>query len=524
MCPNAELFDVFRQTAPSTFLAPGAVMDKDTRSLWIGTTETPRFATLSGDLHVDVAIVGAGITGLTAAILLKERGRKVAVLEKDGIVEGETGYTTAHITEAVDVRYHFLKRHFDQDAARTMRDASRAAIEQIAQLIERYGIECRFRRLPGYLYTEKRSYVAGLKSEAVSAAEAGAPAKWITEVPLPFLTRGAVYWEDQAQFHPREYLLGLARQLQTEIYERTLVTSITEGEPCVIETPHGRVTADAVFMATNVPIASYQTIHTKAAAYRTYALAYEVSGAHPDGLFWDTADPYHYTRWQDTDEGTYIIIGGEDHKVGQEEDTEGSFARLEEYAQEKFGVSNPRYRWSGQVIEPHDGVPFIGGNGKLFLSTAYAGQGMTFGTAGAMLVTDLITGVDNPWAKLFDPSRVHLRGAVTDLVTENLDFPKHLIEDRVLSRDVEGNDPFDVKAGEAKILSVDGRKVAAYRDEAGTLHTVSPVCTHMRCDVAWNDVERSWDCPCHGSRFTPEGEVMNGPAKVPLEKIDLAGR
>lgn len=496
-------------------------MNKDTRSLWIATTNTPELATLSGDLHVDVAIIGAGITGLTAAILLRERGRKVVVLEKDRIIEGETGHTTAHITEAVDVRYHFLKRNFDKDAARTMREASRASIEKIAELVERYRIECRFRRLPGYLYTEKRSYVAGIKSEAASASEAGARTKWTTEVPLPFPTRGGVLWEDQAQFHPREYLLGLAAQLSDVIYERTLVTNVIDGTPCIVETPHGRITADAVFMATNVPIAVNQTIHAKVAPYRTYVVAYEATDEHPDGLFWDTAEPYHYIRWQDTDDGTFLIIGGEDHKVGEEEDTDACFARLEEYAAEKFGVRGPKYRWSGQVIEPHDGVPFIGGNGRVFLSTGYAGQGMTMGTVGAMVVTDLITGVANPWAQLFDPDRVHVRGSVRDLVSQNVGFAKHIIEDRVLSRDVEGTDTFDVKSGEAKILAVGGRKVAAYRDEAGTLHTVSPVCTHMRCDVAWNDAERSWDCPCHGSRFTPDGEVVHGPAKVPLEKIEV---
>ena len=499
----------------------GPVMTPDTTSLWLATSDTPRYEPLRGDIKVDVAIIGAGITGLTAAVLLKERGKSVAVIEKDRIAVGESGFTTAHLTEAVDARYHSLQRSFSKDDARLVAEASRASIEQIRQLIERYGIECRFRRVPGYLYTEKRSFVAEVKKEVAAGKEVGLDVSWTEEIPLPFLTRGACRFENQAQFHPREYLAALAAQVPgggSHLFERSAVTEIRDG---VVWTESGRVMADVVFMATNVPIDGWTPIHIKASPYRTYAIAYEAQGEHPEGLFWDTADPYHYTRWQDTNEGTFMIVGGEDHKVGQEDDTEGCFARLEQYVQEHFGPQKMRYRWSGQVIEPHDGLPFIGGNGKNYISTGYAGQGMTFGTFGGMLVADLITGVENRWAKLFDPHRVHLRGAVKDLVMENVDFPAHLVADRLMKHDVESKQTVDVHSGEGKILEIEGKKIAAYRDDFGTLHCLSPVCTHMKCDVAWNAAERSWDCPCHGSRFTPDGQVLNGPAKKPLEKVDV---
>ncbi|HEV3486311.1 MAG TPA: FAD-dependent oxidoreductase [Vicinamibacterales bacterium] len=499
-------------------------MNQASTSLWAATSAAPRFDPLRGDLDVDVAIIGAGITGLTAALLLKERGRSVAVLEKETIAAGESGNTTAHLTEAIDARYHYIRRKYSGDEARLVADASRASLQRIAELIQRHSIDCHFRRVPGYLYTEKRRYVAELKNEAVAARDAGLDAQWTEDVPLPFETRGAVLFANQAQFHPGEYLSALARLVHGDggrIFEQTRATDVKDGEPCIVETEHGRVRARAVFMATNVPIAGFTQIHTFAAPYRTYALAFEAAGEHPDGLFWDTADPYHYTRWQETDDGTFLIIGGEDHRVGEEEDTEACFARLLEYARQYYGVGEPRHRWSGQIIEPHGGLPLIGGSGNVYLSTGYAGQGMTFGTLGAMMTADFITGVDNPWKDVFSHTRVRPHVTAREFLTENLNFPKHLISDRLTSRDVEGTSTIDVRAGEAKILEIDGKKVAAYRDEGGNLHCVSPVCTHMKCDVAWNDAERTWDCPCHGSRFTPDGAVLNGPAREPLEKVDV---
>ena len=496
-------------------------MQQQSTPLWDAATSSPRFDPLPGDLQVDVSIVGAGITGLTAALLLAEKGRRVAVLEKETIGSGETGNTTAHITVAIDARYHYVQRHYSKEEAKLVAGASRSSIEKIAELVQRYSIDCHFRRVPGYLYTEKRKYVAELKNEATAAREAGLDARWIDSVPLPFETRGAVLWPDQAQFHPREYLAALAKHAAAagvRIFERTLAAKIDAG---VVETDRGNVTADHVFMATNVPISGFTHVHTKAAAYRSYAMAFAEPGTHPDGLFWDTADPYHYTRWQETDEGTFLIVGGEDHRTGEEEDTEGCFGRLVEYTRQSFGPHEPRYRWSGQIIEPHGGLPMIGGSREhVYISTGYAGQGMTFGTVGAMLVSDLILGVPNPWADVFDPMRNRPHMTTREFITENVHFPAHLIADRLTSAGVEAKTTDEVAAGEGKIVRVDGRKIAAYRDDAGTLHCVSPVCTHMKCDVAWNPAERTWDCPCHGSRFTPQGNVLNGPAHEPLERIE----
>lgn len=494
-------------------------MHQESTPLWHGTAATPRFEPLRGDVHTDVVIVGAGITGLTAALLLAEKGRRVVVVEKETIGSGETGNTTAHITAAIDARYHYVKRHYSKEEAKLVADAGRAAIDKIAELVQRFSIDCHFRRVPGYLYTEKRKYVSELKNEAAAAREAGLDAQWVADVPLPFETRGAVLWPDQAQFHPREYLASLAKQAAAagvQIFERTFATKVGNGS---VETEGGRITADAVFMATNVPIQGFTHVHIKGTAYRTYAMAFAETGQYPPGLFWDTADPYHYTRWQETDSGSFLIVGGEDHRVGEESDTDGCFERLSDYTREQFGTRPERYRWSGQVIEPHGGLPLIGGSGDVYVSTGYSGQGMTFGTAGAMLVSDLILGVRNPWADLFDPKRNRPHMTTKEFITENLHFPAHLIADRLTTADVEARSTEEVRPGEGKIIKVDGKKIAAFRDDNGSLHYLSPVCTHMKCDVAFNAAERTWDCPCHGSRFSVTGDVLNGPAHTPLEKI-----
>ncbi|HUR79622.1 MAG TPA: FAD-dependent oxidoreductase [Thermoanaerobaculia bacterium] len=495
-------------------------MKQQSTSLWEATASAPRYEPLRGDVRADVVIVGAGITGITAALLLAEKGRSVVVIEKDIVTAGETGNTTAHITEAIDARYHYIKRHWSMEEARLVAEASRAALEKIAELVQRFSIDCRFKRVPGYLYTEKRKYVAELKNEAVAAREAGLDAQYVDQVPLPFETRGAVLWPNQAQFHPRQYVNALAKQAVAagaQIFENTFATRVDKG---VVETEHGTVTAEHVFMATNVPIGGFTHVHVKGSAYRSYAMAFVENGAHPDGLFWDTADPYHYTRWQETDQGTFLIVGGEDHRVGEEENTDACFDRVAAYTREYFGEHAERFRWSGQIIEPHGGLPLIGGSKDVYVSTGYSGQGMTFGTVGAMIVTDLILGVANPWADVFDTARNRPHMTTREFITANAHFPAHLLSDRLTSADVEGKSVHDVPAGAGKILEIDGKKTAAYRDDLGRLHCLSPVCTHMKCDVAWNEAERTWDCPCHGSRFAPTGEVLNGPAHEPLKRID----
>lgn len=501
-------------------------LPESTTPLWIATSPATNLQPLQRDLEVDVAVIGAGITGVTAALLLKRAGKRVALIEKNRIVTGETGHTTAHLTEVTDAGAAEIMRDFGKEKARLVYASTREALMCIAELIETERIQCGFRRVPAYIYTEREEDIDWLREEADAAAQMGIDCVFTREVPLPFPTKAAVTYRNQAQFHPREYLLPLARLIEGNgcvVFEQTQVTNIKDGEPCVVETSRGQVRCAAVVVAANVPISNRMAIHTKLAAYRTYAIASRVEpAAAVEGLFWDTDDPYHYTRSQTTSDGTFLIIGGEDHKTGQQNDTDEPYQRLLDYARSRFGIRSVDYRWSGQIIEPVDGLPYIGRNSfskNVYVATGYSGVGMTNGTLAAMILSDLILGRENRYVDLYDPTRLKV-GALKDFISENLDYPSYLVSDRLTSHDVEAGSLEAIGRGDGAIVKLEGKKVAAYRDEAGEIRKLSTICTHLGCSVRWNSAEKSWDCPCHGSRFSTSGEVLNGPAVASLQKIE----
>jgi glycine/D-amino acid oxidase-like deaminating enzyme/nitrite reductase/ring-hydroxylating ferredoxin subunit len=496
-------------------------MPKASQSLWIASTRYPRCEPLKRDLKVDVAVVGGGITGLTAAVLLAEAGRSVAVIEASRIAGGVTGYTTAHLTEVVDCSFGTLIGHFGEDGARLALAATRASLDRIAGFVRDRGIECGFRRVPGFYYTEAEDGEQDVRDEVEAARRLGLDAVFTREVGLPFETRCGLRLENQGRFHPRRYLLPLLKDLAAtrgcHVFEDTRVLDVNDGTPCVVETETGTVTAADVVMATHVPLTKL-FLQTKVAHYRSYVLACRISGAFPDGLFWDNEDPYHYLRLQESDGGPLVIVGGEDHKVGQEDDTEARFAALLAYAKKRFKVRSVKYRWSAQVAEPVDGLPYLGrhsASSHVFVGTGYSGTGMTFGTLAAMIASDLILGRENPFARLFDATRVKPVAGGKEFVRENVDFPAHFVKDRL--KKPEGESLRSVRQGQGKIVEVEGHKRAVFRDAAGAVHVLDPVCTHMGCLVQFNDAEQSWDCPCHGSRFSTDGAVINGPAVKGLE-------
>jgi glycine/D-amino acid oxidase-like deaminating enzyme/nitrite reductase/ring-hydroxylating ferredoxin subunit len=495
--------------------------------LWLTRPGMP-YQPLAGDVETDVAIVGAGITGLTAAFHLLEAGRRVLILERDRIGSGETGHTTAHLTEMVDARYKDVTEDFGQDAARLVGESSRLAIDEIERLASTLAINCRFERLDGYLYTERSRDMGAIEEEAEAAGRAGLDVEMTRELPLPFKTAGGLRIPDQAQFHPIAFLRGVAAYLATQgvtIAEQSMGREVHDGDPCRVVTDTGVVRAKDVIVAAHVPVSNRVLLHTKITAYRSYAIAARIaSAAAPRGLFWDTDDPYHYARTYSSGRSTYLIVGGEDHKTGTVSDTEESYVRLDEYMRERYSVNAVSHRWSGQIIEPVDGLPYIGRNAlssHLHVATGYSGNGMTFGVLAGLMLSDQILGRANKYSDLYAATRITPLASAADYLTENLDYPVYFIADRLTSYDTEPGRPEKLGRASGGIFTIDGEKHAIYRDVEGRLHGLSPVCTHLGCDVRWNDAERTWDCPCHGSRFAPDGRVINGPATADLASKPL---
>jgi glycine/D-amino acid oxidase-like deaminating enzyme/nitrite reductase/ring-hydroxylating ferredoxin subunit len=494
-------------------------------SLWIEDTTFPTYPMLRANLDTDVLVVGAGIAGMTASLLLRRAGKRVVLIEARRVGYGETGHTTAHLTEMLDARYHVLESKFGHEEARLAAESSRAAIDRIESFVRELGVDCGFERVPGYLYAEDEKQRSDLEKEVRSLQRAGADVAWVDSFPLSIRVDGALRVERQAQFHPLEYLRELAAQLVSsggQIFEATSLLDVDEGTPCRVSTTGGVVTAEHVLVLTNAPVSTRFALHPKVAAYRSYAVAARLEKPFPPGLFWDMQDPYHYTRAQKTRSGSFLIVGGEDHKTGKKKDTGKCFDRLREYAETQFGIADISHRWSGQVIEPTDGLPFIGrnpGGRHVHVATGFSGTGMTFGTLAAMILSDAVLGVENPWAKLYDATRVKPLAQAREFVAENVDFPAHLVTDRLVRGEAGSID--QVPSGEGRLLRSGRKMVAVYRDEAGTVHARSAVCTHLGCHVQWNQEERSWDCPCHGSRFDVDGAVLNGPAVKGLEEAPL---
>jgi glycine/D-amino acid oxidase-like deaminating enzyme/nitrite reductase/ring-hydroxylating ferredoxin subunit len=487
-------------------------------SLWSSTAATPGYPQVTTNVHTDVLVIGGGITGLTAALRLAEAGLSVTLVEARRLGSGVSHRSTVHMTEMVDSWYTDIESSFGKEGARLVARSSRAALDEIAKLAEaRSGVE----RKPGYLYTETADHVDWLREEYEAARRAGLSVSLLPSAPLPYPTRGALLFPDQLQLHVVRYLAGLAEAAAARgarIHEGSRVVAVEDGEPCLAHLENGPVIrAKHVFVATDAPL-NRVFLQTKIAAYRSYVLAFR--GAElTSGLFWDTADPYHYLSPYSIDGVPYLLVGGEDHKTGATSKTAERFDSLLSWTKARLSVAEPDFRWSAQVRESVDGLPFIGRNSAsehVYVATGFSGNGTTFGTIAAMIVSDLIMGRTNPWADLYSATRVKPVTSATAYVGENVDFPIHLLTDRLAppeARTVE-----DIPPGEGKTLLVQGERLAVYRDEAGALHAVSSVCTHLGCIVKFNRAEKTWDCPCHGSRFGVDGAVHDGPATRPLER------
>ncbi|MFN2384912.1 MAG: FAD-dependent oxidoreductase [Thermoanaerobaculia bacterium] len=491
-------------------------------SVWMAAPDPRVDGKVTTDLDVDVCIVGAGIAGMTTAYLLSLEKQRVAVLDDGPVAGGETCRTTAHLVNAPDAWFSEIERLHGKEAARVAAVSHTSAIDRIEEIIRREEIRCSFRRLDGYLFSEPTDSPEPLEKELAATHAAGlSDVELVDQVPIDsFRTGPALRFPRQGQFHVLQYIRGLARAIRENggrIYGRAHADEI-EGltdTSARVKTNGASVRARAVVVATNSPVNDRLVIHTKQAPYRTYVIGARVQrGAVPGLLLWDTADPYHYVRLQPIDRmHDVLIVGGEDHKTGQADDMGNRYRRLEKWMRERFpSARKVEFRWSGQVMEPVDGLAFIGRNPldkeSVFIATGFSGTGMTYGTIAGMLLTDLVQGRRNEWANTFDPSRKTV-GAASEFAQENLNVVAQY-GDLVTPGDVESTG--NVKRGRGAVVRRGLTKSAVYRDEQGVLQERSAICPHLGCVVNWNPGEKTWDCPCHGSRYHRDGHVVNGPA------------
>jgi len=507
-------------------------------SFWERSAQKFRSAPLYENLRVDVCVVGAGIAGMTAGYLLACEGRDVAIVDDGPVGGGMTGRTTAHLVNALDDRFYEIEKTLGKDAARLAAQSHTQAIDRIEEIVREENIQCDFERVDGYLFPPPGASAKHIDEEYDAVLRAGL--LQVQKLPGPPIIQHAggpaLRFPRQAQFHPLKYLNGLVSAVTRQggrIFTGNRVVSIKGGESVRLETREGyNITAAAAVVATNSPINDRYLIHTKQAPYASYVVTFR-SGRNviPHALFWDTAQtaeeekqllgpaPYHYVRLAPDGEEDLLIVGGEDHKTAQAFDFEKRFAHLEEWTRQHFpAVGQLVDRWSGQVMEPVDGMAYIGRNPNdknVFVVTGDSGNGMTHGTIAAILISDLICGRENPWTTLYDPKRKTLKSLVVgDYVKENANVVAQL-RDYLTSGDVPDVD--EIAPGEGALIREGLKKVAVYRDKSGTVHKMSAICPHLKCIVRWNATEKTWDCPCHGSRFDCLGAMVNGPASGDLE-------
>jgi glycine/D-amino acid oxidase-like deaminating enzyme/nitrite reductase/ring-hydroxylating ferredoxin subunit len=509
-----------------------------TQSIWEETAHVKQPAACSGLQHADCTIVGAGITGLTTAALLARAGRSVIVVDAGAFGRLNTSSrTSAHLTSIPDEELTTLVRRFGTSAIRTTMQAMTAAIDLIESLAVELDADCDFTRVSGWRYCESGSSedIDIIRADGECGQELGLAIEFEPHAPLPYPTGAAYRVANQAAFHPVRYLEALARfvaqQPDCAVFDHSPVRSYRDGDPCTVELDDAHITCNQLVLATHSPIGMWLTIHPRLVPSVSYCLAVRTSRDLPEGLFWDLADPYHYLRRARSNDGSVLVVGGEDHKTGRSRNGDDHFERLHQFVAQRFGHADILRQWSAELFDSADGLPYIGlgpGTQNVYVATGYSGCGLAGGTAAAMLMADLILGRDNPWEQVFTPARLKPVASIARLA-EEFGATVHGLADRFSRLGPE--EVLKVGPGEGCVMRIHGRASAVHRDFSGQLHMRSAVCPHMGCLLAWNSVEQRWDCPCHGSLFDADGGLIAGPATRDLaapeppprlDRIDLA--
>jgi glycine/D-amino acid oxidase-like deaminating enzyme/nitrite reductase/ring-hydroxylating ferredoxin subunit len=502
--------------------------DQDDRSsLWLADERT-HFAPLDGTIKVDVAVLGGGLTGLTAAYFLKSAGKTVALAELGRIGQGGTGNTTAKLTLGHSLVYGGLIRTYGEEVARQYAESNQASIERIEKIVDELGIDCDLERADNYVYAESAEHVAAIEEEAKAARRAGIEAQLTTETDLPFPIQASVRIERQAQFHPGKYLAALADHVagdDSHVFEHTRASAVRSGDTCVVEGPSGVIRAKQVVVATQMPFLDRGLFFARAHPGKSYAIAARLDAAStPRNMYINVEEPTRSIRSTPGPDGSrYLIVAGEGHRPGDEPDTERRYRALERFLRDRFG-GEPEHRWSAHDFRPVDQLPYIGHLSRrdrdIFIATGFAKWGLTKGTFAAEIIADAILGRTNRWAELYDARRLNAKRSVTKLAKENGRVAHRFFGDRLRSYGGE-SEVRRLGRREGAVARIAGRLHAFYRDDTGELHVMSPRCTHLGCIVGWNGADRMWECPCHGSCFAGDGTLLEGPATVDLQRQSI---
>ncbi len=492
------------------------------RPIWAVNVPSTNYPVLRDDLKVDAAVVGGGLVGITLAYLLKQEGLKVAVIEADRIGQGTTGHTTAKITSQHNLIYDKLLKHIGKEKTQLYAEANEHAAGFMEEIIKKKKIECDFSKQRAYVYTETDKYISKIQDEVKAALSLGIKAFYTEELPLPIKIKAAECFENQAQFHPLKYLLALAADIPSDgshIFEGTRAVDFQEGNPSKVITDGGHtITAATLVIASHFPAYGGSGYYfARMYPERAYALGVKIKDNYPGGMYITAETPGRSLRSSPLENDNIVIVAGDKHKTGQGPDTDTHYAALALFARETFPVIDIPYRWSTQDYTTLDDLPYVGRiNSKsqnTFVATGFGKWGMTNGTAAALLIKDLIANGESPWSLVYDPSRFEADPMVKNFIMTNATVAKHLIGDKLKPV----SDDKDIPPGEARVIEQDGKKIGIYKNEDGKLYSVEIICTHMGCDLVWNAAELSWDCPCHGSRFTYKGDIIEGPALKSLK-------